>query len=80
MQKIVDALWSPEFIRTVVILLLTGGLTGFLVPQLAAALAERRHRKQKLFEAELTRQRDAFWQVSPNFGEACQKLRGDTSF
>ena len=58
MQKIVDALWSPEFIRTVVILLVTGGLTGFLVPQLAAALAERRHRKQKLFEAELTRQRD----------------------
>ena len=28
------------------------------MPQLAAALAERRHRKQKLFEAELTRQRD----------------------
>jgi len=79
MQKIVDALWSPEFIRTVVILLVTGGLTGFLVPQLAAALAEQRHRKQKLFEAELTRQRDVL-ASRPNFCEACQKLRGDSSF
>ena len=58
MHKILDALWSPEFIRTVVVLAITAGLTGFLVPQVAAALAERRHRKQKLFEAELTRQRD----------------------
>lgn len=58
MQKILEALWSPEFIRAVFLLIITGGLTGLLVPQLAAALAERRHRKQKLFEAELIRQRD----------------------
>ena len=76
MQKIVDALWSPEFIRTVVILLVTGGLTGFLVPQLAAALAERRHRKQKLFEAELTRQRDVLASQSELLRSTNQGMAG----
>ena len=58
MDSIAAALVSAEFIRGAALLALTAVLTGFLVPQIAEALAERRHRKQKLFEAELTRQRD----------------------
>jgi hypothetical protein len=58
MNQVFIALGSPDFIRGVALLLLTGVLTGFLVPQIVAHLAERRHRKQKLFEAELIRQRD----------------------
>jgi hypothetical protein len=47
---------STEFIEKIVLLLLTAGLTGFLVPLLFRLIDQRKHAQQKLFEADLARQ------------------------
>lgn len=53
-----SAIASADFIRSLTLLLVTSGVAGLLVPQIVAILADRRHRGQKIFEAELARQRD----------------------
>jgi hypothetical protein len=58
MQHILTSLSDPEFIRGAALLLITAILTGILVPQIVAALSEKRNRSQKLFEADIVRQRD----------------------
>ena len=47
---------NESFLEKVLLLLLTGVLTGLLVPEVAARVAESRYRRQKVFEAELQRQ------------------------
>jgi hypothetical protein len=48
--------FSQDFIEKAVILLLTAGLTGILVPLLFRLIDARRNKEQKIFEAELSRQ------------------------
>lgn len=47
---------SQSFIENAVILLLTAGLTGVLVPLLFRLIDERRSKEQKIFDAELSHQ------------------------
>ncbi len=47
---------SADFVEKLVLLFLTAGLTGFLVPLLFRRIDERKHRQQKLYEADLARQ------------------------
>ena len=47
---------SQEFIENTILLLLTAGLTGFLVPLLFRRIDQRKHAQQKIFEADLARQ------------------------
>ncbi len=47
---------SQSFIENAVILSLTAGLTGVLVPLLFGLIDERRKKEQKIFDAELSRQ------------------------
>ena len=47
---------SQSFIENAVLLSLTAVLTGVLVPLLFRRIDERKHREQKIFEAELSRQ------------------------
>ena len=47
---------NADFVEKLVLLFLTAGLTGFLVPLLFRRIDERKHRQQKLYEADLARQ------------------------
>jgi hypothetical protein len=47
---------NEDFLEKILLLLVAGALTGLLVPELAARVAESRYRRQKVFEAELQRQ------------------------
>ncbi len=58
MKVFVDLLKAPDFIGKVMLLLITAALTGILVPEISAELSENRFREQKLFEADLQRQRE----------------------
>jgi hypothetical protein len=58
LRRVVELLKTPAFLEKVVLLLITAALTGVLVPAIAGWLSEARFREQKVFEAELQRQRD----------------------
>lgn len=47
---------SAEFVENVVLLLLTAGLTGLLVPLLLRQIDQRKHAQQMIFEADIARQ------------------------
>ncbi len=47
---------TTEFFQNIILLFLTVGSTGLLAPYVLQRIEERRHREQKLFEAELARQ------------------------
>ena len=58
MKVLIDLLKSPEFIGKAFLLLINAALTGILVPEISAQLSENRFKEQKIFEAELQRQRE----------------------
>lgn len=58
LRQLLDLLKNPAFLEKLTLLLVTAALTGFMIPQLAARLADARYREQKVFEAELQRQKD----------------------
>ncbi len=51
-----EVIYSKSFIESVLLLILTAILTGFLVPYISSKLAYRKFKEQKLFEAEIARQ------------------------
>jgi hypothetical protein len=55
-----DSLWKAladeSFIRGLLLLLITAGLTGLLVPYIKGRMDDKKYRQQKLFEAQLARQ------------------------
>lgn len=57
-KTVIEVLRSQGFLEKLLLLVATAVLTGLLVPELSARLAESRNREQKVFEAELQRQRD----------------------
>jgi len=58
LRTIIEAIKTPAFIEKILLLLVTAILTGILVPEISAQLSEAHYRDQKLFEAELQRQKD----------------------
>ena len=58
MKQIFELLRAPSFLEKLVILLITAALTGVLVPVVSGWVSEARFREQKVFEAELQRQRE----------------------
>lgn len=58
MRQLFEVLRAPAFLEKLVLLLITAALTGVLVPVVSGWLSEARFREQKVFEAELQRQRD----------------------
>ena len=56
MNLILQAVFDQNFLRTVLILLLTAALTGLLVPYVKARMDDRKLKDQKRFEADLARQ------------------------
>lgn len=58
LKPFVKLIKSASFLEKFVLLLITAGLTGLLVPEIAGRLEQRRFREQKTFEADLQRQRD----------------------
>lgn len=58
MEQFIELLKSSAFQEKAVLLLLTAVLTGVVVPQIMASLSQSRFREQKIFEAEIQRQRD----------------------
>jgi hypothetical protein len=58
LRAFIEALKGSEFLRAIILLILTAGITGLLVPVIAAKLSEGNYKRQKIFEAELARQSD----------------------
>jgi hypothetical protein len=57
MTRFVELLKS-SLAEKLILLLAAAGVTGLLVPEISSQLSEQRFREQKIFEAELQRQRD----------------------
>ncbi len=58
MKEILQQLKNPAFIEKLLLLLATAVLSGLLVPEISSRLADTRNKQQKLFEADIQRQRD----------------------
>ena len=58
MKVILQLLKTPAFLEKLLLLLATALLSGLLVPEISARLADTRNKQQKLFEADIQRQRD----------------------
>ncbi len=57
-KEILQQLKTPAFIEKLLLLLATAVLSGLLVPEISSRLADTRNKQQKLFEADIQRQRD----------------------
>ena len=56
MDTILKVLTGETFIQGLLLLLITAGLTGLLVPYIKGRIDDKKYRQQKLFEAQLARQ------------------------